>query len=378
MKSRGDVAVRVDANSEIGLGHLKRCVTLMKQLRIDGFNVRIVGRYRFGKEIESLIWEFPVSWIEDTEIVINERLAPDNEVWDAEGTLSIIGRYPTGLSWVIVDHYGLGEQWERIIREAGHRILVIDDFRNRSHFADILVSDTNCPFNPVLNRCPGRVQELVGTQFALVDPEFAFSEETYASVQSKKRLLISYGGSDLTHETTKALEAVRLLRHNEQCRKWLGRIDVVVGHANTRTDDVIRFAKGIEDVIVHIAPGSLAPLMRKTDLFLTAGGNSMVEGLTMRKPCLVTLTSDNQALMVDQLLEQRAILSLGDHAIVTPLDVAKAVTKILSEYEQFANNISTRPIFDHFGARRVSAAIQSMPDNKASNHKYSGIIEEDL
>ena len=124
---------------------------------------------------------------------------------------------------------------------------------------------------------------------------------------------------------------------------------------------MIRSAKKIEDVIVHIAPGSLAPLMRNADLLLTAGGNSMVEGLTMRKPCLVTLTSDNQALMVAQLLEQRAILSLGDHAMVSPLDVAKAVTKVLSEYEKFASYIGAWPIFDHCGARRISAAIQSIP-----------------
>ena len=170
------------------------------------------------------------------------------------------------------------------------------------------------------------------------------------------------------------MEAVRLLRHNEQCGKWLGRVDVVVGHANTRADDVIGVAKGIEGVTVHIAPGSLEPLMRKADLFLTAGGNSMVEGLTMLKPCLVTLTGNNQALLVAQLLEQRAILSLGDHAMVGPLDVAKAVTKILSEYEQFANNIRAKSIFDHFGARRVSATIQSLPKLKASIYNHSQII----
>src|SRR5881296_895391 len=105
LKSRGDVAVRVDANSEIGLGHLRRCVTLMKQLSIDGFNVRLVSRYRFDKKIEPFREEVPISWLEDTEIVIDKRLALENEVWDAAATLSIIGRYPAELSWVIVDHY---------------------------------------------------------------------------------------------------------------------------------------------------------------------------------------------------------------------------------------------------------------------------------
>jgi UDP-2,4-diacetamido-2,4,6-trideoxy-beta-L-altropyranose hydrolase len=367
------VAVRVDANSEIGLGHLKRCLTLIRELRADGFNVRLLGRYRFGKEIETLVEGVPVEWLEDREVFIPQGREPEDDSWDAEASLSLIGQYPDGLSWVVVDHYGLGERWERTIREAGHRVLVIDDFRNRRHFADILVSDTNIPFGPTLNE--SWALELVGAQFALVDPEFAFSDDTSSSVESKKQLLICYGGSDPTDETTKALEAVRLLRHDEQRRQRLGRVDVVVGHANMRKDEVVRFAQRIEDVFVHVAPRSLAPLMRRTDLFLTAGGNSMVEGLTMRKPCLVTLTSDNQTLMVSQLVETRAIVSLGEHALVGPTDVAQAVSGILSDYEQFACNVRSRPIFDRFGARRISAALQAIPTDKASPLIYLGVTE---
>lgn len=376
MKTRGDVAVRVEANAEIGIGHLRRCETLIRQLRTDGFNVRIVARHKFGEIIESLIGGINISWMDDRAFDIKDRLVPEDEAWDAEKTLAIIGRYPKGLSWVIVDHYGLGEQWEMIIRGAGHRILALDDYRNRRHFADILVSDTNVPFDPILNGFLGGAHYLVGAQYALVDSEFAFSEEMSSPGDNKKRLLITYGGSDPTDETSKALEAVSLIRHDEHCQEWLGGVDLVIGHVNTRASDVIRCAKRIEDVIVHIAPRSLAPLMRKADLFLTAGGNSMVEALTMRKPCLVTLTSGNQSLMLAQLLDQEAIVSLGDHAKVGPRDVAKAVTKLISEYEQYANNIRSRPIFDHFGARRISEAIQSIPKCIASYYKYPTMIEK--
>jgi spore coat polysaccharide biosynthesis predicted glycosyltransferase SpsG len=271
---------------------------------------------------------------------------------------------------VVVDHYRLGEQWERIIREAGHRVLAIDDFRDRRHCADILVGDSAAPFDPLLNSYAGKAQVLAGAEFALVDPEFSFSEHVPSPADSRKRLLVSYGGADPTDETTKALEAIRLLRQDARCPEWLGKVDVVVGHANLRAAEVCELAKGVEDVIVHVAPKSLAPLMRKTDVCLTAGGNSMVEALTMRKPCLVTLTSDNQTLMVSQVLEQRAILFLGNYAMVNPRGVAKAITKLLSDYEQSVSDIRARPIFDQFGACRVSAAMQLMPKDRYSNHAY--------
>jgi UDP-2,4-diacetamido-2,4,6-trideoxy-beta-L-altropyranose hydrolase len=347
----------------------------MRQLRSDGFDVRLIGAQRFGAAIETLIEDMPVFWLEDRAQGIDRIQYSDNEAWDAEATLSIIGRYPARSSWVVVDHYRLGEEWERIIREAGHRVLVIDDFRDRRHCADILVGDSETPFDPLLNSYTGKAHVLAGVEFALVDQEFAFSEQVPCPADSKKRLLVSYGGADPTDETTKALEAIRLFRQDGRCREWLGKVDVVVGHANLRAAEVSELAEGVEGVIVHVAPESLAPLMHKTDVFLTAGGNSMVEALIMRKPCLVTLTSDNQALMVGQLVEQRAIFFLGNHAMVSPLDVVKAMTKFLSDHEQFTNDIRIRPIFDHFGARRISAAIQSIPTDHAVRDKYSGIVE---
>ncbi len=355
LKNCTDVAIRVDADSQIGIGHLKRCLTLFSQLTIDGFNVRLIGRAPFGKEIESLLRGIPISWLQ-----FSGASPRDHEIRDAEATLSIIGRQSDRPSRVILDHYGLGESWESLIREAGHRVLVIDDFRNRRHCADVLVSDTNRPFNPALNQCPGTVRVLVGADYALVDPAFAYAEEHLSSLKAKKRILISYGGSDPTDETTKALEAVRLVRLNEVSRDLIGEVDVVVGHGNTRKGSVSRLAKQIQDVIVHLSPGSLAPLMRQADLLLIAGGNSMVEGLTLRKPCLVTRTSNNQSLMVDQLLEQQAIFLLGSHKDVRPGDVVNAVTKFLFEYEQHASVVKARPFFDNLGARRISAAIQQL------------------
>ena len=90
----------------------------------------------------------------------------------------------------------------------------------------------------------------------------------------------------------------------------------------------------------------------------------MVEALTMRKPCLVTVTSDNQALMVNQLVEQSAIISLGDHATVDSENISNALIDILSKYEQVANNFVSQSIFDHLGASRVSAVIQSISQGR--------------
>jgi len=369
----GNVAIRVDANPDIGMGHLRRCLTLAKQLHSDGFVVQLISRSFCDKNIEKLVKDFNVAFLNQPKITYNCSDPQSQELWDAETTLSIIGHYPSYVSWVIVDSYQLSELWEKTIAQAGHKVLVIDDFRNRYHHADILLSDTNNSFSKEMNGNKYGFHELIGSKFALVDSEYAFIKEPPISLVKPKRILISYGGSDPTDETTKALEAIYSLRNHQRYQEYLGMVDVVVGQVNTKSDMVIRSAGKIDNVKVHLAPSSLANFLRKADIFLTAGGNSMVEALTMRKPCLVTVTSDNQALMVNQLVEKSAIIVLGHHVQVSSELIANALIEICTEYKQIVNRFISQSIFDYLGASRVSIMMQSISRNKIDDFKVENI-----
>jgi UDP-2,4-diacetamido-2,4,6-trideoxy-beta-L-altropyranose hydrolase len=365
----GHVAIRVDANPDIGMGHLRRCLTLGKQLRADGFIVQLICRSCYDKNVEKLVKDFNVSFFHQDETSYDYSEPHRQELWDAEATLSIIGSYPSYVSWVIVDSYQLSELWEKTIAHAGHKILAIDDFRNRPHYADLLLSDTSNSFSKEMNGNKHDFYELLGSKYTLVDLEYAFIKEPLISLVKPKRILISYGGCDPTDETNKALKAIYFLRNHKRYQEYFGIVDVVVGQVNTKADMVIRSAGEIDNVNVHLAPGSLANFLRKADIFLTAGGNSMVEALTMRKPCLVTVTSDNQALMVNQLVEKSAITSLGGHGQVSSELIANALIEICTKYEQIFTRCISQSIFDHLGANRVSIIMQSISRDKIDSFK---------
>jgi spore coat polysaccharide biosynthesis predicted glycosyltransferase SpsG len=182
-----------------------------------------------------------------------------------------------------------------------------------------------------------------------------------SAVGNPKRLLVSYGGSDLTGETLKALGAIQALRLDEQLRGRVGPVDIVIGPTNPKADAIEQTAQVIQDVIVHRAPSSLEPLMRQADLILTVGGNSMVEALTLRKPCIVTVTGDNQASMVRELHAEGVIRSLGRHATVKSDDVRKIAAAVLADFDTFAARIASRSLFDHLGARRIASAMLAWP-----------------
>ena len=145
-------------------------------------------------------------------------------------------------------------------------------------------------------------------------------------------------------------------------RTRIGRVEIVAGLANPRSAAIVCAAQGIQDVVVHPAVSSLGPLMRQADLVLTAGGNSMVEALALRKPCIVTVTADNQASMVRELETEGAIRSVGEHEAVKSADVLKMIADVLADFDAFAARIASRPLFDHLGARRIATVMLASPE----------------
>lgn len=347
------MAFRVDAGPKIGIGHLKRCATLAAVLCARGCAVRFVCRDRFGPELENLTPAHPIDWLDDRD----NGNCRDAELTDADATLTIIGKGRAPAAWVALDSYRLGHRWEQRVRAAGHRILVIDDYRTRQHHADLLVSDSAAPFRPVSNILGGSARALTGWRYALVDPAFAYSEHQAIAPTGPKRLLLTYGGADPTGETLKAMAAVRALRDNPTVGRSVGAVDVVIGPSNPKAAVIARAADAIPDVTLHRAVRSLEPLMRRADLVLTAGGNSMVEALTMRKPCIVTVTDGNQAGLVAELEAEGVIHSLSGSGAVGIGDIATMIRQVLADFEAFAVRISARPIFDHLGAERIASMM---------------------
>src|SRR5262249_34821197 len=168
-------AFRVDAGPEIGIGHLRRCLTLAAALRHRGCDVRFVSRHRLGHELAPVLASYSTSWLEGMPDG-SDSLDPSSELGDAERNLTFLGHPRTDASWVVVDSYRLGHLWERKIRSAGFRICAIDDYRSRLHHADLLVSDSELPFDPALNDTTSAPRQLVGRRYALLDPDCAAGE----------------------------------------------------------------------------------------------------------------------------------------------------------------------------------------------------------
>ena len=346
------VAFRADASSAIGLGHVMRCLALATDLQRRGVDVRFVCRRLPGDGASVLERaDMTVDWLpEPTEP------APPGQPWaavpaevDAAQTLAVLG----AVDWLVVDHYGLDDGWERTVRGRADRLLAIDDLLDRTHDVDILLDQNlDAPERSVL--LPNGARQLLGPRYALLRPEFA---ESRASRHHRDpdvvepRLLVFLGGSDPSSRTV----AVTLALSN---RLAMTPIDVVVARSHPDLAELRALAARLSQVTVHVDIADMASLMARATAMIGATGSTSWERGAAGLPGVTVTMASNQEPIARALRRARAVIHLGPVEDVSPEAIASMAERLLgrpSLLERMARRASR--ICDGWGSARTAAAL---------------------
>ena len=319
--------IRADASTSIGSGHVMRCLTLAHRLKKEkNAKVVFVMRVLPGNLIG-------VVEKQGFEVL---KLPPANQkyslsgygLWltvpmdvDAQQTIEVLQHYLQehgcdSVDILIIDSYALDEQWEQELRSYCNKIMVIDDLANRRHDCDILL-DQNFYLNKDV-RYAGLVPEhckmLLGPEHALLREEFREAKKHLRKRDGNiKNILVFYGGSDLTNETEKAIEALVQL-HNEG---YSFTADVITGVSNSRREKIKKLCSKYHFLHYYCQVSNMAEFMNKADLMLGAGGSTTWERLYMELPALVTAVAENQIQGCEDCSQAGVIDYLGESEKVT-------------------------------------------------------------
>ena len=334
--------IRADASTSIGSGHVMRCLTLAYRLKKEK-NARVVFVMRV----------LPGNLIGVVEKQGFEvlKLSPANKryslngygLWltvpmevDAQQTIKVLQHYLQEhgcdvVDRLIVDSYALDEQWERMLRPYCKEIMVIDDLANRRHECDILL-DQNFYLNKDV-RYAGLVPEhckmLLGPEHALLREEFHEAKKHLRKRDGNiKNILVFYGGSDLTNETEKAIQA--LVQLHDEGYKFTA--DVITGVSNSRREKIEKICSKYRFLQYYCQVSNMAEFMNKADLMLGAGGSTTWERLYMELPALVTAVAENQIQGCRDCSQAGIIEYLGINEDVSVDTILEALHKKLDKH----------------------------------------------
>jgi UDP-2,4-diacetamido-2,4,6-trideoxy-beta-L-altropyranose hydrolase len=305
------VAFRADASSQIGTGHVMRCLTLADVLCEQGTECQFVCREHEGHlmdHIRSRGYELhalpkpEANGSFESDLAHASWLGVDWQT-DADQMREALGSEV--FDWLIVDHYALDHHWELVLRSTCKRIMVIDDLADRQHDCDLLL-DQN--YGSSVERYRGLVPsdcaQCHGPEYALLKPAYA---ERHAQLPARdgqvRRVLIYFGGgADVANLTRLAVQAFQApeLAHIE--------LDIVVGAAYAHQSSLEELVAQRANATMHRQLPGLAELMAKADLAIGAGGATTWERCCMGLPTIVISIAENQrpaceALSADKLID---------------------------------------------------------------------------
>ncbi|MBU2699163.1 UDP-2 [Sporomusaceae bacterium BoRhaA] len=310
------ILFRVDSSVILGTGHVMRCLALADWLSERGSKIFFLCKSLSGNVAQLILDKgYPVQWIDgDSEGIEVIRSLSTGEKWD----------------WMIVDHYELDYRWESQVRYFVEKIMVIDDLANRRHDCDVLL-DQNY-FEKMAERyrewIPKNCVTLLGPRYALLRREF-FAES--GKLRSRdgivRRMLVSFGGSDPTDETRKALDALEILKKNAII------VDIIAGGANRCQAEIKARCETHSNYHYYDYVSNMAQMMQRADLMIGAGGTTTWERCYMALPSLTIVVADNQRETTQAVAKAGATINLGWHEAVTPAMIVNALKNMMSNSE---------------------------------------------
>ncbi len=181
-----DLYFRTDGSSQIGLGHLVRCISLSSALK-PFFKIHFVSmQVPEGIQEELKSYGYCVSTISE-EAEFMDRLRKGN--------------------FVVLDGYNFDAVYQRKIKSKGCYLVCIDDLHNQKFVADLII-----------NHSPGVSEDqyeaeshtrfALGPDYALIRPSFLNRPESHKEPDSST-ILICFGGSDSKNLTLHCYNVVK-------------------------------------------------------------------------------------------------------------------------------------------------------------------------
>lgn len=351
------IAVRADAGTLLGSGHVMRTLTLAEALRRRGAAVTFIMRRRDNGMHEYVASRgFDIVPLDETPGAPDAWLGAtaESEFTQARQALGHLSL----LDLVIIDHYSLDAQWEQIARAYSRRIMVIDDLANRSHDCDLLLDQNfGSSFERYAKLVPGEATLLIGPTYALLRDEFrGLARPARPRTGEIGRVLVFMGGFDASGETVKALDALAQLAQEFQ-------VDVVLSAQSPHAPDVQRICNDHGYAFLGQVD-EISRYMDAADFSIGGMGSAAWERCIAGLPAVTVTLASNQRRSAAACHHAGAVQWLGDASVVDAGAIATALRAFVADAGAVrAMSAAARSVIDaseEFTTDRVVAAVEKV------------------
>lgn len=348
---------RVDSSSEIGHGHLMRCLVLAKELRSRGALVQFISREHTGSANDRVTSEgFRLHLLPGKKIVTKSASYKDwlgcSQAEDANACNQILTRLMK--CHLIVDHYGIDIEWESKIR--CERLTVIDDLADRYHQCGGIIEQSLVHTKADYKVLVGKDFEFCGGGNILLRDEF---RKTSAWKDPKNgSLLICMGGADPQGVTNRIIKTLRAWLEKPLDPQPIKKINVVVGPAFEYYQELENYLSGLPVATdIHRDVRNISALMASSSLSILSCGTMILEACALGTPAIGIPLADNQKETATFLADRNAILLLPNGNTLEQR-LIKHVSHALTDQESLsALSQRSKKMVDRYATEKIAEAL---------------------
>jgi|GEM_PF-962110 len=291
-----EIIVRADGNKAIGLGHVVRSLALahmVSELAPVTFATQFPDPFissLTGNTIQEL--SFPAG---------NYEEAFFNYVQQALTERRVV---------LVLDGYHFDNSFQQPFKEAGARIVYIDDHLSLQEYCDVLINPAE---GITSERYPQPLKAAFysGRKYALLRPAFLEAAKKQAApTRDPEVLLLSFGATDPEGMTIRMLN---LLQEKQQVQI----IHVLTSRLNKNLEALEDHRdKHDNRVQLHfdLDETALFRLIDRSDLCITSSSTVAVEIISVGKPLICGISAANQALLYASFEQEQLCIGAGNLA----------------------------------------------------------------
>jgi len=347
--------IRCDASSRIGIGHVKRCISLANALQEFGAKIEFVVRdlgldytMIFGSE-----WPFHLLPAPDHDLPAPNTASPHSawaqvsQEFDAKQLIEMFTDKPP--IRVVVDHYAFDEKWHKLVATGlGCQIGVIDDLADRRIAADIVIDhnyhvDHADKYAAVITR---KTHVLGGPKYALLSKAYT-SAPHYVFHEKVRSIGVFMSGTDPEGVSLLVLKAI-------DAAGFSGPVEIISTSGSPILPQMQEAVQKRPNTQLTLDLADLATFFAKHDLQIGAGGGATWERFAIGVPVIAVSIAANQK----EALSELASLSVLLQSAKDKEYLSNAIQKMLN-YPDIRREFcaQSRRLVDRKGATRVAVEI---------------------
>ena len=245
------IAIIVNANEEIGVDPINRCISLASRLLRDDVLFLLDENHQLGIDIVKS-FNFPF------------------KVYDGEDELfEILKEFNPRI--VVNDIFDTTKEYVCRLKELGFFVINFDDIGPGSEEADVV-------FDALYEHDGGFGNIYSGYQYYVLRDEFYF-QPTKIVGPEVDNVLLAFGGNDENNLTERVLESVL-------ASGYAGRIDVILPFNYPNKTEIIEKYESNNYVQIYNAVKNISEFMLRADIVFSSAGRKMYEICSVGTPCI--------------------------------------------------------------------------------------------